>query len=161
MSDKAGSYVVGVDGGGSKTVAVVLDEQGQVAGRGQGGSANYHHVGLPGIRTAIAQAIQAALESAAIGLAQVSAMTWALAGVDRLDERRSLLDLAAELAPGIAVQIENDALAALVGGVGTRRGVVLIAGTGMIVYGEDGQGAKARAGGWGYLLEHGGGYGLG
>jgi N-acetylmuramic acid 6-phosphate etherase len=161
MSDKTGSYVVGVDGGGSKTIAVVLDEQGQVVGRGQGGSANYHHVGLPGMRAALTQAIRAALQSAGIGLAQVSAMTWALAGVDRAEERRSLLDLAAQLAPGIAVQIENDALAALVGGVGTRRGVVLIAGTGMIVYGEDGQGNKARAGGWGYLLEHGGGYSLG
>jgi N-acetylmuramic acid 6-phosphate etherase len=161
MSDKTGLYVIGVDGGGSKTVAVVLDEHGQVAGRGQGGSANYYHVGLSGMRAALTQAIQAALQGGGIGLGQVSAMTWALAGVDRPEERRSLLDLAAELAPGIAVQIENDALAALVGGVGTRRGVVLIAGTGMIVYGEDGQGGKARAGGWGYLLEHGGGYGLG
>jgi N-acetylmuramic acid 6-phosphate etherase len=161
MNDKTESYVVGVDGGGSKTVAIVLDEQGQAAGRGQGGSANYHHVGLAGMRAALTQAIQAALQDAGISLDWVRAMTWALAGVDRPDERRFLLDLAAELAPGIAVQIENDALAALVGGVGTRRGVVLIAGTGMIVYGEDGQGGKARAGGWGYLLEHGGGYGLG
>ena len=161
MSDKTGAYVIGVDGGGSKTVAVVLDEQGQVAGRGQGGSANHHHVGLPGMRAALTQAIQAALQSVGIGLDQVRAMTWALAGVDRPEERRSLLDLAAELAPGTTVQIENDALAALVGGVGTRRGVVLIAGTGMIVYGEDGQEGKARAGGWGYLLELGGGYSLG
>jgi N-acetylmuramic acid 6-phosphate etherase len=161
MSDRTGLYVVGVDGGGSKTVAVVVDERGQVAGRGQGGPANYYHVGLSGMRAVLTQAIQAALHGAGIGLGQVSAMTWALAGVDRPEERRLLLDLAAELAPGIAVQIENDALAALVGGVGTRRGVVLIAGTGMIVYGEDGQGAKARAGGWGYLLEQGGGYSLG
>jgi N-acetylmuramic acid 6-phosphate etherase len=161
MSDKTGSYVIGVDGGGSKTVAVILDEQGKVVGRGQGGSANYYHVGLPGMRAALTQAIQAALQGAGIGLGQVSAMTWALAGVDRPDERRALLALAAQLAPDVAVQIENDALAALVGGVGTRRGVVLVAGTGMIVYGEDGQGGRARAGGWGYLLEDGGGYSLG
>jgi N-acetylglucosamine kinase-like BadF-type ATPase len=37
---------------------------------------------------------------------------------------------------------------------------VLIAGTGVIAYGENAQGDRARAGGWGYLLDHGGGYDL-
>jgi N-acetylmuramic acid 6-phosphate etherase len=56
--------------------------------------------------------------------------------------------------------VETDAVAALVGGVGARYGVVLVAGTGMIVYGENATGDRARAGGWGHILDHGSGYDL-
>ena len=154
-------YVIGVDGGGSKTEAVVLDKQGQVAGRGQGGSANYHNVGLAAAKTALQTAMAGALRQARLSREQISAAAWALAGAGRAEDRRRFFELAAELLPGVPVQVEHDALAALVGGLGRRRGIALIAGTGMIAYGEDGQGQQARAGGWGTLLDQGSGYALG
>jgi N-acetylglucosamine kinase-like BadF-type ATPase len=50
------------------------------------------------------------------------------------------------------VLVVNDALVALVAGVGAAPGVVIVAGTGSIVYGRNARGAGARAGGWGYVL---------
>ena len=44
--DASRSYAVGVDGGGSKTLALVVDAQGNERGRGIAGSANYAAVGI-------------------------------------------------------------------------------------------------------------------
>jgi N-acetylmuramic acid 6-phosphate etherase len=162
MQAKSNPFVIGVDGGGSKTAAVVLDERGQVLGYASSGSANAHNVGLAQARANLAAAMQQAAAAAQVDLAQVAAVTWALAGVDRPAERHLFATLAADMLPGIPVQVENDALAALVGGLGGPglAGVVLIAGTGMIAYGTNEGGQTARAGGWGHLLDPGSGYAL-
>jgi N-acetylglucosamine kinase-like BadF-type ATPase len=58
--------------------------------------------------------------------------------------------------------VVNDALVALVAGVGDDPGVVIIAGTGSIAYGRNADGRAARAGGWGYVLgDEGSGYWMG
>lgn len=153
-------FVIGVDGGASKTVAVVADMKGEVLGRGWGGSCNHYLVGLDGIKESISNAIQSAVESAGIDVDDVAAATWALAGIGRPATTQLINDLRSEMLPGIPGQVVNDAIAALVGGVGTRHGIVLIAGTGMIAYGENAAGKSARSGGWGHLLDHGSGYDL-
>ncbi len=153
-------YVIGVDGGASKTAAAVLDERGQVVGRGRSGSSNYHHVGLDGARAALMAAMQEASSSAGVALSQLAAATWALAGTGRPKDKQLFEDLRAEVLPAIPGRVETDAVAALVGGSGARYGVVLIAGTGVIAYGENAEGDRTCAGGWGYLLDHGGGYDL-
>lgn len=154
------TYVIGVDGGASKTAAVVLDVDRRVLGRGAAGSSNYHTVGLEQTRFALLIAMQGAVDNAGIGMDQIASVTWALAGVDRPEERRIFKSLAAEEVPGIPVHVENDAVAALVGGVGARYGIGLIGGTGMNAYGENGQGDHTRAGGWGHFLDHGSAYDL-
>lgn len=154
-------YVIGVDGGASKTAAVVMNERGEEMGRGVSGSSNYHLVGLEGAKYALAIAVQDAVTQAGINRSQIAAATFALAGAGRTADTRLLENLRAEMLPGIPGQVVTDALAALVGGTGTRYGIVLIAGTGTIAYGENDAGQQARAGGWGHLLDHGSGYALG
>jgi N-acetylmuramic acid 6-phosphate etherase len=153
-------YVLGVAGGASKTAAVVMDERRQVLGRGNSGPANYHRVGLDGARIALLAAMQGAADRAGIDPTDVAAVTWALAGAGRQAGAQLLEDLNAELLPGTLGRVETDGVAALVGGTGTRHGVVLVAGTGMIAYGENAAGDRARAGGWGHLLDRGSAYGL-
>ncbi len=153
-------FVIGVDGGGSKTEAVILNDRGQEMGRRRGGPSNLHIVGKRGVREALAVAMQGAASAAGIALDQVSAVTWALAGAGRPEEARILQALQADLLPNALGRVVIDAQAALAGGAGARYGVVVIAGTGMIVYGEDGAGASARAGGWGHLLDGGSGYAI-
>ena len=153
-------FVIGVDGGGSKTEAVILDERGQEMGRGRGGSSNYHLVGKQGVREAIAAAMQEAASAAGVKLTQARAVVWALAGAGRPEEAGMVQAVQAELLPGVPGQVVSDALAALVGGTGARFGVVVISGTGMMVYGENGSGHWARAGGWGHLLDEGSGYAI-
>ena len=154
-------FVIGVDGGGSKTAAVVLDAAGQVLGRGWSAASNYHLVGEKGVEEALAQAMQEAARAAGVALPQASAVTWALAGAGRPLDAERLRRLQARMLPGVPGKVVHDAAAALMGGVGRREGVVVIAGTGAMVYGENAAGDTARAGGWGHLLDDGSGYAIG
>ena len=154
-------FVIGVDGGGSKTAAVILDAHGRVLGRGWSGSSNYHLVGETGVRAAMTAAIEEAAAAAGVKSEQAASVVWAQAGAGRPQEAQVLHALQSEMLPGVPGQVIHDAVAALVGGLGRREGVVVIAGTGAIVYGEDAYGATARAGGWGHLLDEGSGYAIG
>ncbi len=161
-------FVIGIDGGASKTSAVVLDRFGSLLGKGQSGSANYHHLGVDGVGHNLHEAMSEAVAAAGLELQQITAVTWALAGVDRPIDRERLSTAAVRILPGIPVHIYNDGTAALVAGLShirpdhppivSHRGVVLIAGTGMIAFGENDAGQRARAGGWGYILEKGSAY---
>ena len=48
--------------------------------------------------------------------------------------------------------LTHDAHIALVGGTEKQEGVIVVSGTGAIVYGINADGKEARASGWGYLL---------
>jgi len=153
-------FVMGVDGGGSKTAAVILDERGQVLGRGHSGSSNYHLVGLEGMKNALSKAMAGASQQARIRMNRLAAMTWALAGAGRPADVQRLKATQAELLPGIPGEVVVDALPVLVGGAGVRCGIALIAGTGMIAYGENARGDRFKSGGWGHFFDQGSGYGL-
>ncbi len=160
--------VLGIDGGGSKTVCLLMDETGQILGRGESGASNYQTVGIETAGNSIANAIaQAAASSAGVS---VSAICLGLAGVGRPEDIRIVEGLAQQLQARAdlpvrwalqpaGVVICNDCIIALAGGVGKPVGIVAIAGTGSIAYGQNRQGETKRAGGWGYILgDEGSGY---
>jgi glucosamine kinase len=154
----SGPFFLGIDGGGSKTLAVIVDARGQERGRALAGSSNYQ---AAGIEPAIAQLYAAAEQAtrAAGGSLPVKAAWLGLAGVDRPSDQSVLLPRLQPLAESI--RLTNDAellLSVLDGAVG----VALVAGTGSIALGRDAQGALARAGGWGHILgDEGSGYDIG
>ncbi len=154
------AYFLGVDGGGSKTLAILVDAEGREVGRGLAGGANYAALGLELAVHNIFQAVERAKHSAGLPLSLAPQSAWlGLAGVDRPADQKLLYP---HLSP-LAAQIHttNDAelgLSALENAVG----VVLIAGTGSIALGRDSKGTIFRAGGWGHLLgDEGSGYYLG
>lgn len=153
-----GRYYVGVDGGGSKTLAIVVDEQGNERGRGQAGSSNSSAVGREQATRSICVAVEEAAQAAACAL-PLRAAWFGLAGVDRPEDHRALLPALQPLAE--IIRITNDAellLSALENAVG----VAVIAGTGSIALGRDAHGASTRAGGWGYIIgDEGSGYEMG
>ncbi|VAW30727.1 N-acetylmuramic acid 6-phosphate etherase, partial [hydrothermal vent metagenome] len=153
-------FVIGVDGGGSKTAVSILNQHGKILGRGRSGSANYHNVGISQAKANLWAAMALAATEAGVAVLDATAVTWSLAGVDRPEERQLFEQMAADMLPNIAVHVENDAVSALVAGLGHRKGIVLIAGTGMIAYGENEQGQRARAGGWGPFFDCGSAYDL-
>jgi len=63
-----GHYVVGVDGGASKTVALIGTVEGKILGRGETGSSNYHNVGSTVASNAIKKAVLEAKRNASLGL---------------------------------------------------------------------------------------------
>lgn len=154
--------VLGIDGGGTKTAAVVIDESGQVRGRAQAGSTNWNSVGREKARENLQRVIESALIEAGRSAVHVGAVCIGAAGVDRPGDRKRMTEWLQEIVPGAAVAVYNDAVAALASGTeGEIYGLVIISGTGMIVYGFDREGNSARAGGWGALIgDPGGGYAL-
>lgn len=147
MSQERRLYA-GVDGGGTKTLAVVVDDSGQELGRVSAGSGNYAAVGLESAVQNITDAVTGATAQA--GAEPPLAAVWiGLAGVDRPADSELLLPYLRPLAR--TVRLSNDAELALTGLQGAR-GVAVISGTGSIALGRDASGAQTRTGGWGHLL---------
>lgn len=151
---------LGVDGGGSKTLAVLVDGHGEERGRGLAGSSNYQAVGLElavaAIRVAVATATA---HDAVVPTSRVAAAWIGLAGVDRPHDIALLTPTLATLAGEL--RVTNDAELAL-SGLERGVGIALIAGTGAIVVGRDAAGETTRASGWGHLLgDEGSGYDIG
>jgi N-acetylglucosamine kinase-like BadF-type ATPase len=154
--------LLGVDGGGTKTHCVALNPQREIVGEGWSGSSNRHSVGEAAARTNLAAAIHNALQASGLPASALAGIGVGMAGVDRPGERTLVMGWLNEWFPRVRAVIENDALAALAAGAGELFGVVVISGTGMIVYGVNRHGERRRAGGWGALIDaHGSGYALG
>ncbi|MBC8446734.1 MAG: ATPase [Chloroflexi bacterium] len=148
----ASDVFLGVDGGGTKTAAVLLDGNGRELGRAVSGPSNHYSVGPAVAEASLREAIHQVLASAGLAVTEVAAIGLGMAGVDRPGDREVVQAMLSHIGSFARVVIANDAEAALVGGVGRRHGVVLIAGTGAIAYGVNGRGEARRADGWGYLL---------
>jgi N-acetylglucosamine kinase-like BadF-type ATPase len=142
-------YVLGVDGGGTKTRAVVADSRGQLLGEGRAGPSNPLRVGVSDSTSAVREAVERACVAAGLRRHDLSAAEIGLAGVKREDIReRMRAALAAEL--GIeSLEVVTDADIALYGATEGKPGLVVIAGTGSICCGVNARGRKACAGGWG------------
>ncbi|MBX2998013.1 MAG: hypothetical protein KF893_05835 [Caldilineaceae bacterium] len=158
-----GAIVIGIDGGATKTVAVVMNRDGSEIGRSQSGSTNWNSVGIDTAHAHLNEAISGALDQAGRQIDEVKAVCIGASGVDRPLDRERMTEWLRARFPAAALTIHNDAVIALASGTaGEVYGVVLISGTGMIVYGFDREGNRARAGGWGALLgDPGSGYALG
>ena len=153
------NYILGVDGGGTKTLALLADLNGHVIARGGSGPSNYNVVGF--------ETACAALESA-IAMAQkdypgdIAALCLGLAGAGRQEDIEQFQFWAVEKFPKTIVKIVNDAEILLAAGSPTGPAIALICGTGSIVYGRTTTGELIRAGGWGYLFgDEGSGYAIG
>lgn len=155
-------FLLGVDGGGSQTRAVIADRQGTILGRGSAGSSNAQAVGFAAATQALEAAISAAIAQVPDAALPVAAACFGLAGAGRFAERAMFHDWVTERRIAHAVRIVTDAELLLAAGTPNDWGIALIAGTGSICYGRAPDGRTARAGGWGWLLgDEGSGYDLG
>jgi N-acetylglucosamine kinase len=150
--------VLGLDGGGSHTVCLVVSGEGQEVSRALAGPCNHQSIGLEAARRALTDAIASARRDASDP--PLAAACIGMAGLDRDEDLRLIRQMVEPLLPGVPVEIVHDSDIALAGATGGRLyGVVIIAGTGSISVGFDAAGRRARAGGWGHLLgDEGSGY---
>jgi N-acetylglucosamine kinase-like BadF-type ATPase len=111
----------------------------------------------------VEKVLHGVMEEASRGVSEPpAAVCLGIAGVDRPEDGRIARTIMRRLGYRSRVLIVNDALLALVAGVDRGPGVVVIAGTGAIVYGRNARNQAARAGGWGHLLDdEGSGYWIG
>src|SRR5688500_2876717 len=143
------SIVVGVDGGGSKTLVMVADERGaEIVSVEAGPSAVRPDEGDRSAMV-IATAVRDALAAGGMSHVLPKVLCVGVAGVGRETERQALWQalVSADLAEEVVVHA--DATIALDDAFGEGPGILLIAGTGSIAYGRGPTGARARCGGWG------------
>ena len=152
---------LGIDGGQTGTQAVLADAAGRVLGRGVGGPSN--HVEMPGgrdrLRNAVTDSTNAALRAA--GLGDVTKVTFAGVYCAMTGEADFKTEIITPIFRTAALRVEHDAPAALAGATLGAPGIIVIAGTGSVVFGENADGETSRAGGWGYVFgDEGSGFGL-
>ncbi len=155
-------FVVGVDGGGTKTAAAVVGDDLGVIGVGAAGPSNYRSVGMEASSGNIAEATSLALAQAQLSLETLDAICLCLAGFDTdldLPVPQRAIALLGFKGPVI---FENDVVGAWAGVTGGEAGIVAIAGTGATALGMNARGEFWRTDGWDYVLgDAGSGYRIG
>ncbi len=139
----------GIDGGQSSTVAVVADDAGRILGRGAAGPAD--EIGANKDSTRLRDALHGALVQACRGarLPVETKFDAIVAGVSGYNGR--VYGRSPEL-PSARAVLMHDTPIAHAGALGGRSGVVVIAGTGSVVYGRNDEGWSCTIGGWGFLF---------
>jgi len=141
--------VIGIDGGGSKTHAMVADEQGRTIAETVGPGSAVRPGRAEHSANVIAEVVRDALASCEMTHVTPRVLSIGVAGAGRETERNELWqalvsrDLAAELV------IHSDFSIALDDAFADGPGVLLISGTGSVAFGRGPTGATSRCGGWG------------
>ena len=143
---------LGVDGGGTKTHFVLIDEAGTILASHAEGTAYYPEIGLEALKKLLARGIGQILGQGGIA---ASDLTFAFIGLPAYGEDSVLLatlDAApSSVLPAAHYRCGNDMVCGWAGALAGSDGISVVAGTGSIAYGEY-AGRSARAGGWGELF---------
>ncbi|MGI8470275.1 MAG: N-acetylglucosamine kinase [Pyrinomonadaceae bacterium] len=152
---------LGVDGGGTKTHVVLINEAREFVCEGMDGASNPLRVGIEQAVANILTSVNSACDTGDISRGDVVAATLGLAGVRREDLRQRVKEIFIRNFHIRAVDVVTDADIALYGATRGKAGLVVIAGTGSICIGQDSDGGRTMAGGWGPLAgDEGGGAGI-
>lgn len=146
------SPVAGVDGGGTRTRALVVDDGGRELGEGEGPPGLVETGAADRAADAVAEAVRAAAEDAGVDL-PLEALWCGLAGVGRPVPREEAREEVEGRDLARAVRVGTDVEAAFRDAFGEEgTGVLLLAGTGSIALARPAEGEVVRVGGWGALL---------
>lgn len=152
---------LGVDGGGTKTHAALINERREVIGEGDAGPSNPLRVGVETAVANIVKALTAAADQAGVSKLDVAAATLGLAGVRRADLKQRVKQSFVLQTKIRRTEVVTDAEIALFATTLGKPGIVVIAGTGSVCLGKNEMGEMAIAGGWGPLAgDEGGGVGI-
>ncbi|MCY7345664.1 MAG: hypothetical protein LH614_05520 [Pyrinomonadaceae bacterium] len=152
IENRKSKMFLGVDGGQSHTEAVVADAEGNILGRGNGGASN--HAEQPGgrerLRKAILESVGEALKISDFRF-QISDL-FASAHFGMTGGADYKKEIIGEIIKATHLQVGHDAPTALFGATAGKPGIVVIAGTGSVIYGENEPGETAQIGGLGFLF---------
>src|SRR6476660_7738924 len=146
---------LGIDGGGSKTAFLLVDEYYNEICHLHSGPSNHLSIGNEAAREAIAQGISELTERPDIICA-------GFAGAGRPESVNFYREILHSLVPEAEIIVESDAFISSIGAIGIDPGILLIAGTGSIVIGREKDRTMFRVGGWGpHFGDEGSGFWIG
>ena len=146
-------YVVGVDGGASKTVALVGTADGKILGRAEAGSSNHHNVGSVAASEAIREAVVKAKRRAGLRGAKLEIAVVALAAIDSSKDSKVANRFVRQVKLAKKSFAIHDSVAALYTATRGKPGIIVNSGTGCFAAGTSAARRYARVGGWGNLID--------
>lgn len=148
-------YVIGIDGGGTKTTAMLADEQGSQIKLLRTGASSPRNVGVKACARTLTELI-----GKMDGLERVSKIIIGLASVEEQPYLAGRIKDLLFKNLREKVEIVSDQLVAFRSGTDKRNGMVLIAGTGCVAHGWN-RGREVKVSGWGWLEDRGSAFWVG
>ncbi|WP_334071451.1 MULTISPECIES: N-acetylglucosamine kinase [Paenibacillus] len=154
-------YVAGLDGGGTKTAVVIMDERGAAVHSFVSGAINFNGQQESTVRNSLHE-IMRGISDVCRGLAFCKHLCIGAAGISHPETARRLESIVREAGYTGGLTLTGDHVTALCGALESPVGMIVIAGTGSICYGQNANGQTHRTGGFGYLIDdEGSGYSIG
>jgi N-acetylglucosamine kinase-like BadF-type ATPase len=160
-------FIIGIDGGGTKTRCIAADIKGKPLYETKGGPSNYLVFGLDNVVETLFNLLKDCIKSLKCDFEDIAFIVLGTAGAGRKDDAEKLEKGFLEYIIKQKEKINNfkvvsDARIALEGAFSGRPGSILISGTGSIMFGKDAKGEIHRVGGFGrFLGDEGSGYSIG
>ncbi|MDA0708117.1 MAG: N-acetylglucosamine kinase [Proteobacteria bacterium] len=143
---------IGVDGGGTKTAFILIDETGQIRASHTEKTSSYLTIGIDKTRSILKKGIAALLSKSNVPLSDVKFTFFGLPAYGEDQDMTAILDtLPASFMTQGRYRCDNDTVCGWAGSLACADGINIVAGTGSISYGEN-KGKSARVGGWGELF---------
>ncbi|MBS4192458.1 hypothetical protein KHA94_20080 [Bacillus sp. FJAT-49705] len=147
-------YVLGIDGGGTKTKGVLCDYDGRIHIEATVGPTNINSLGYEKVEKEIKCLLTELQLQEPDKFAGLTSLFAGMSGVDREEDKVKMMELYQKYLPvGCQIMVDNDAVNALYSGTQGKPGVVNISGTGAITFGINESNIRTRAGGWGFMLD--------
>jgi glucosamine kinase len=143
------TYFIGVDGGGTQTRVLIVDEHGRELASASGGPSAVRPGAAAQSAKVIAQVVRDALANLDGKAGTARMLVVGVAGVGRDEERDSLTDALERLRLAEETTVCADAIIALEDAFGDGPGVLVVSGTGSVAFGRGPTGTIERCGGWG------------
>lgn len=154
------SYYLGADLGGTKTHAIIANENGQILGFGKAGAGNPQGIGHKAMLDALGQAVHEALAHSYLTLNDIQGAGFSIAGYDWPSDKPNMQKILKRLNLSCPFYFVNDAIPGLVAGTQEGWGVSVVSGTGCNCRGWDrSHQREGRVTGYGFLMGEGAGAG--
>lgn len=152
-------YLLGIDGGGTKTHCIIGDEKGNIFAEGFGGPANYQMSGMETTRHSVRTAINRALDKLNVPIEDIAYAVLGLSGADYEVDFTNLQSMCSTIFKEVPFKIVNDCWMGLRAGSNENWGIVSVCGAGHGCMGKDIKGHKVELRNMYYELGNRGGKG--
>ena len=146
-------YVIGIDGGGTKSRILAVDLNRNILGSGMGGSTNLASNPKEDVFQSLKNTVVDLLNKTGLKLSDCLSLCIGSAGLDSNFLIESMKEIIITIGINCPIIVVNDSLLVLEAALGGKQGIVIISGTGSIAYGKDEKGNTIRCGGWGHILD--------
>jgi len=157
------SYVLGIDGGGTKTTGVIANERCEILAEITLGASNPNLVSERELLQLFSVMKEQFLQENMLAFHKVTHIFAGVSGAAHPHTKQTLEKLLRQVMPHISnITVDHDAIIALFAGTRGNPGIAQISGTGSVTFGMNSRGERGRVGGWGHFIgDKGSGYSIG